>query len=150
MKSERLYRFAVIVIALFGLYSCSQEDPVGPEPQPVEHTEAVKELIRICPENSEVRRLLEHSIQQAAAINPDRRYNPAQTFDEFCAFVDRNVRCLPWDVMLNPAPNDYGRSLYGRVDQGVGYFWFVVDQPLDELRDRGYYYPTVEFVEPFS
>ena len=150
MRSERLYRFAVIVIALFGLYSCSQEDPVGPEPQPVEHTEAVKELIRICPENSEVRRLLEHSIQQAAAINPDRRYNPAQTFDEFCTFVDRNVRCLPWDVMLYPAPNDYGRSLYGRVDQGVGYFWFVVDQPLDELRDRGYYYPTVEFVEPFS
>ena len=97
-----------------------------------------------------MRRLLEHSIRQAAIVNPDRRYNPAQTFDEFCAFVDRNVRCLPWDVMLNPAPNDYGRSLYGRVDQGIGYFWFVVDQPLDELRDRGYYYPTVEFVEPFS
>ena len=144
------YRFAMVVIVCFGLYSCSQDDTVGPEPQPVEHTEAVKELIRICPENSEVRQLLEHSIHQAAAVNPDRRYNPAQTFDEFCTFVDRNIRCMPWDVMLYPASTDNGSSLYSRVDQGVGYFWFVVDQPLDELRDRGYYYPTVEFVEPFS
>lgn len=150
MKSAFFHRFAIIVIVTFGLYSCSQDDSIGPEPQPVEHTEAVKELIRICPENSEVRRLLEHSIRQAATVNPDRQYNPAQTFDEFCTFVDRNIRCIPWDVMLYPAPNDYGRSLYGRVDQGIGYFWFVVDQPLDELRDRGYYYPTVEFVEPFS
>ena len=150
VRSEVFYRFAMVVIVCFGLYSCSQDDTVGPEPQPVEHTEAVKELIRICPENSEVRQLLEKSIHQAAAVNPDRRYNPAQTFDEFCTFVDRNVRCMPWDVMLYPASTDNGSSLYSRVDQGVGYFWFVVDQPLDELRDRGYYYPTVEFVEPFS
>ena len=150
VRSEVFYRFAMVVIVCFGLYSCSQDDTVGPEPQPVEHTEAVKELIRICPENSEVRQLLEKSIHQAAAVNPDRRYNPAQTFDEFCTFVDRNIRCMPWDVMLYPASTDNGSSLYSRVDQGVGYFWFVVDQPLDELRDRGYYYPTVEFVEPFS
>jgi phosphatidylserine decarboxylase precursor len=52
--------------------------------------------------------------------------------------------------MIHPAPTDYGRSLYGRTDQGIGYFWFVVDQPLDELRDRGFFYPTIEFVEPFS
>ena len=52
--------------------------------------------------------------------------------------------------MIHQAPSDYGRSLYGRTDQGIGYFWFIVDQPLDELRDRGYFYPTVEFVEPFA
>ena len=106
--------------------------------------------MEICNTNSEVRRLLQHAISQAAEINPDRRYNPAQTLEEFYTFVDRNVRCLPWDVMLNPSPTEYGQSLYGRVDQGIGYFWFVVDQPLDELRDRGYFYPTVEFVEPFA
>lgn len=145
-------RIIIIVLVVFGLFSCTQEDnPLPPAPQPVpEHTVAVQELIRISPEGSEVRQLLEHAIRQAADINPDRRYNPAQTFDEFCDFVDHNVRCLPWDVMLHQAPNDYGRSLYGRTDQGVGYFWFVVDQPLDELRDRGFFYPTVEFVEPFA
>ena len=104
----------------------------------------------ICQHNAEVKALLTHAIAQAATINPDRHYNPAQTLDEFYDFIDWNVRQLPWDVMIHPAPNDYGRSLYGRTDQGIGYFWFIIDQPLDELRDRGYFYPTIEFVEPFS
>lgn len=114
------------------------------------HTEAVVALQRICNENAEVKRLLEHAIAQAATVNPDRNYNPAQTLDEFYDFVDRNVRCLPWDVMPTASPTAYGQSLYGRTDQGIGYFWFVVDQPLKELEGRGYYYPTVEFVEPFA
>ena len=143
-------RYHLIVLFVTLLYTaCTVDDNPAPQPQP-EHTKAVKELIEICNQGSEVRRLLQHAISQAAEINPDRRYNPAQTLDEFYTFVDRNVRCLPWDVMLNPSPTDYGQSLYGRVDQGIGYFWFVVDQPLDELRDRGFFYPTVEFVEPFT
>lgn len=147
LRQCSLWLLATVLSVL--LASCSVDD--NPAPQPVrEHTPAVRELIAISPEGSEVRRLLEHAISQAAAINPDRRYNPAQTFDEFCDFVDRNVRCLPWDVMIHPSPTDYGRSLYGRTDQGIGYFWFVVDQPLDELRDRGFFYPTIEFVEPFA
>ncbi len=133
---------AVLSVALF---TCCVKDP--PE---VPHTPAVRALIDICEKNDEVRDLLEHAISQAAAINPDRDYNPAQTLEEFYSFVDRNVRCLPWDVMLKPSPTEYGRSLYGRADQGTGYFWFVVDQPLEELEGRGYFYPTVEFVEPFS
>lgn len=146
-KTLRLLAFTTILCFLYT--SCSVEDnPVVP-PQK-QHTEAVNELIRICNENTEVRQLLEQAISQAAVINPDRRYNPAQNFDEFCDFVDRNIRCLPWDVMPYPAPGTYGQSLYGRVDQGIGYFWFVVDQPLEALKDRGFYYPTVEFVEPFA
>ena len=132
------------------LASCSTDGDDLPIPPQKEHTEAVTALMRICEQNDEIRQLLEHSISQAASINPDRQYNPAQTLTEFYDFVDWNVRQLPWDVMIHQAPSDYGRSLYGRTDQGVGYFWFVVDQPLDELRDRGYYYPTVEFVEPFA
>lgn len=146
-KTLRLLVFTTLLC--FFYTSCSVEDnPVVP-PQK-QHTEAVNELIRICNENTEVRQLLEQAISQAAVINPDRRYNPAQNFDEFCDFVDRNIRCLPWDVMPYPAPGTYGQSLYGRVDQGIGYFWFVVDQPLEALKDRGFYYPTVEFVEPFA
>lgn len=145
---RRQYYLLVLFFTL--LYTaCTVDDTPVPEPQP-QHTKAVSELIDICNKNAEVRGLLEHAIRQAADINPDRRYNPAQTLEEFYAFVDRNVRCLPWDVMLNPSPTEYGQSLYGRVDQGIGYFWFVVDQPLDELRDRGFFYPTVEFVEPFA
>lgn len=147
-KSLSLIARLLLLVGVL-MVSCTDEDPVVPEPER-EHTEATKALIRICNENAEVKALLEHAIRQAASINPDRRYNPAQTLTEFYDFVDWNVRQLPWDVMIDPAPNDYGRSLYGRTDQGIGYFWFIVDQPLEELSDRGYFYPTVEFVEPFS
>lgn len=125
------------------------EDLLPPKKQYT--TRAVKDLVAMCESNAEVKRLLTQSITQAAAINPDRRYNPAQSLDEFYDFVEWNVRQLPWDVMIHQAPSDYGRSLYGRTDQGIGYFWFLVQQPLEELKKRGYYYyPTVEFVEPFA
>jgi hypothetical protein len=107
------------------LTSCSEDDGYQPSPTPITpHTKPVQELIRICDESTEVRQLLQHSISQAAAVNPDRDYNPAQTLDEFFNFIDRNVRCLPWDVMIHPSPTAYGKSLYGRTDQGIGYFWF--------------------------
>ena len=131
------------------LIGCQLEQPIE-NPVNKEHTTAVNELIKICNENAEISQLLQHAISQAASINPDRRYNPAQTLSEFYDFIDHNVRALPWEVMTTTPPNEYGRSLYGRIDQGIGYFWFVVDQPLDELRDRGFFYPTVEFVEPFA
>ncbi len=153
MKQVKLWLLAILLVVGFAgvLTSCSSEDsPIEDFPPQKEHTEAVRELIHICNENAEVRQLLEHAISQAATINPDRQFNPAQTLEEFYDFVDWNVRHLPWEVMTTLSPTKYGQSLYGRADQGVGYFWFVVDQPLEELKDRGYYYPTVEFVEPFA
>ena len=149
MKEVKIWMLAVILIFCGIITSCSNED-TSANPSQQEHTPAVTELIRICNENAEVKQLLEHAIRQAATINPDPDYNPAQTLTAFYDFVDRNVRCLPWDVMIHPSPNEYGQSLYGRTDQGIGYFWFVVDQPLEELNDRGFFYPTIEFVEPFA
>ena len=151
MVKKRLHLWLLLSVLLCStLFSaCANDDTpvVSPEPP---HSEATKALIKICNENAEVKSLLQHAIAQAAKINPDRSYNPAQSLDEFYDFIDWNVRQLPWDVMIHQAPNAYGRSLYGRTDQGIGYFWFIVDQPLDELRDRGFFYPTVEFVEPFA
>lgn len=151
MVKKRLHLWLLLSVLLCStLFSaCANDDTpvVFPEPP---HSEATKALIKICNENAEVKSLLQHAIAQAAKINPDRSYNPAQSLDEFYDFIDWNVRQLPWDVMIHQAPNAYGRSLYGRTDQGIGYFWFIVDQPLDELRDRGFFYPTVEFVEPFA
>ncbi|MCR4582986.1 MAG: phosphatidylserine decarboxylase [Prevotella sp.] len=145
-----LVRSLLAVCCLTLLGACSVDDtPAAPEPQQ-SHTEAVNALIRLLDDHAEVKVLLEKSIARAAAVNPDRLYNPAQSLTEFYDFVDWNVRQLPWEVMVHQAPSDYGRSLYGRADQGVGYFWFLVQQPLEELEGRGYYYPTVEFVEPFA
>lgn len=148
-KRINLWLLLAVVLCSTLFTACSNDDdPVVPPTQ--QRTEATKALIKICNENAEVKSLLEHAIAQAAEINPDRRYNPAQSLDEFYDFIDWNVRQLPWDVMIHHSPDEYGRTLYGRTDQGVGYFWFIVDQPLDELKDRGFFYPTVEFVEPFA
>ena len=147
MRQVKLWMLACCLIVLA---ACSNDDtPITPEKER-QHTEAVSELIRLMDGNPDVKALLEKSIAKAAAVNPDRRYNPAQTLTEFYDFVDWNVRQLPWGVMIYQAPSEYGQSLYGRTDQGVGYFWFLVQQPLEELEGRGYYYPTVEFVEPFA
>ena len=140
---------AVVLCSTLFTACANYDDPVEPTPAP-KRTEATEALIKICNENGEVKSLLDHAIAQAAEINPDRRYNPAQSLDEFYDFIDWNVRQLPWDVMIHHSPDEYGRTLYGRTDQGVGYFWFIVDQPLDELKDRGFFYPIVEFVEPFA
>lgn len=152
MKNKFLYRFLLLLslCCAFGFVACTDDDePI--EIRPHHDSQYAGQMLRdICDANPEVRSLLSKSIAQAAAINPDRDYNPVQSLEEFYDFIDYNVVRLPWDVMPTPAPNDYGRSLYGRTDQGVGYFWFLVDQPLDELRGRGYFYPTVEFVEPFA
>jgi phosphatidylserine decarboxylase precursor len=150
--NKKIYLWLLPAVVLYSTLftACANyDDPVEPTPAP-KRTEATEALIKICNENAEVKSLLEHAIAQAAEINPDRRYNPAQSLDEFYDFIDWNVRQLPWDVMIHHSPDEYGRTLYGRTDQGVGYFWFIVDQPLDELKDRGFFYPTVEFVEPFA
>ncbi|MGX8682331.1 MAG: phosphatidylserine decarboxylase [Bacteroidales bacterium] len=154
MEMKTIDRWKLVAMAWLCavLVACSVDDdptvPYNPEDVNPPHTEAVNELIKICETNSEVKQLLEHAIRQAKEINPDVKYNPAQTLDEFFTFIDWNIRALPWDVMTGLIADH--PSLYSRVDQGVGYFWFVVDQPLDELKDRGFFYPTVEFVEPFA
>ena len=120
-KTIDILRLTTIVCCLAVMVACSNDDtPIVPEPQK-QHTEAVSELIRLLNGNPEVKALLEKSITKAAKVNPDRRYNPAQTLTEFYDFVDWNVRQLPWDVMIHQAPGDYGKSLYGRTDQGVGF-----------------------------
>jgi len=149
MKKLCLWSIFVFLLCNTLFTACTVEDNPVLQPER-QHTEATNALIDICNRNAEIKLLLEHAIAQAAEINPDRKYNPAQSLSEFYDFIDWNVRQLPWDVMIHQAPSAYGHSLYGRTDQGIGYFWFIVDQPLDELRNRGYFYPTVEFVEPFA
>ena len=43
-----------------------------------------------------------------------------------------------------------GRTLYDKIDQSVDYFYFILDMSLDELKDRGLYYPTLQYIEPFA
>ncbi len=89
----------------------------------------------------DLRRLLEQSLAQAAIANPHRETNPVQTVEEWYAYVERFARCTPWQGM------DIGEdaSFFRRIDQNIGYFYFLLDQPLDALRDKGYIYPSLQY-----
>ena len=89
----------------------------------------------------DLRALLEQSLARAAKENPHMETNPVRTIAQWCAYVERFAHCMPWQAM------DVGEdhSFFRRIDQNIGYFYFLLDQPLDALRDKGYIYPSLQY-----
>ena len=102
------------------------------------------ELIELVSSGAELKNLLIKSIAKAKAINPDRDTNPAQSLEEFFDFVEWSRTTLPRFLLKLPE----GSSLYDHMDQGVDYMYFLLDQPLEELEDKGYYFPSLQYHEP--
>ena len=73
--------------------------------------------------NSDLRQLLERRLQQAAIENPHRETNPVRTIEDWCAYVERFRHQMPWQTM------DIGEdaSFFRRIDQNIGYFYFLLD-----------------------
>ena len=94
----------------------------------------------------DLRNLLEQSLKQAAAANPHMETNPVRTVEQWCAYVERFAHSMPWQTM------DIGEdaSFFRRIDQNIGYFYFLIDQPLDALKDRGYIYPSLQYEPRFA
>ena len=131
---------AILVgVGIYYAFYCNQKS----EPQ---HEPWTQELIDSLDNNPTAKQLLVKAIDIAKTINPDHETNPAQTLDEYYAYLDWSAKCLPWSVIPQPV----GRTLYDKIDQSVDYFYFILDIPLDELRDSdGLYYPTLQYIEPF-
>lgn len=89
----------------------------------------------------ELQHLLEQSLAQAAIANPHRETNPVRTIDDWCAYVERFLYLMPWQGM------DIGEdaSFFRRIDQNIGYFYFLLDQPLEALKNKGYIYPSLQY-----
>jgi len=94
--------------------------------------------------SSELKRMLTESLAKAKEINPDRDTNPAQSLEEFYDFVEWSQTTLPRFILKLPT----GASLYDHMDQGVDYFYFLLDQPLPELEGKGYYHNSLQYHEP--
>lgn len=109
------------------------------------HLAITKELMALLDADPSLKALLERSIAAAAAANPNTDTNPAQTLEEYFDFVDRVSTAMPWEVN----PSRRYSSLYWRIDQGMGCFYFISDQPLEELEGLGYYHPSLMYHEPF-
>lgn len=104
------------------------------------------ELIAIVESDANIRSLLLASIEQAKHINPDKNSNPAQTLEAYYAFIGYMEKAMPWALL----PKMNYPDLYQRMDQGLCYFYFINDQPLPQLENKGYYNNSLQYVEPYA
>ena len=137
-KSSFILSLALALLMTAGLTACKSDQP--------KHEPWTQELIDALEQDTIAKALLIKSIDIARSINPDPATNPSQSLEDYYNYLDWSTKCLPWSVIPQPA----GRTLYDKIDQSVDYFYFVLDIPLDELRDRDLYYPSIQYIEPFA
>ena len=142
MKRYSFWAFVLVVLMTLGFASCKNNESVQ-----AKHEPWTQELIDALEKDTAAKALLIKSIEIAKAINPDPATNPAQSLELYYDYLDWSTKCLPWSIIPQPV----GRKLYDQIDQSVDYFYFVLDMPLDELKDReGLYYPSIQYIEPFK
>jgi len=110
------------------------------------HGPAALELKRLVAVDPEVKRLLIASIEKARLTNPDPSTNPAQTLEQYFDFVSWAEHAIPARLIAANAD----ATLYQRIDQSLGYLYFVCDQPLSELEGRGYLNNSLQYVESYN
>ena len=110
----------------------------------VERTKTSTSFREVMINNPDIQILVEKSIKQASIINPDRTTNPVQSLDELYGFLDYTVTCMPWNIM----PEERYGSFSTKCDQSILYVYWLLDQPLEELKDKELFYPSVEYLEP--
>ena len=101
----------------------------------------VARLRHLLEEDAELRQLAEQSLAQAAQANPHLHTNPVRSLDDWFAYMEYFLHHMPWQNL------DLGEdsSFFRRIDQNIGYFYYLIDQPLDALKGRGYWYPSLQY-----
>ena len=90
--------------------------------------------------------MLESSLQKAKDINPDRNSNPAQTLEEYFQFVTWTETTMPWAIVKK---EEYP-AIFDNIFQGLGAFYFLIDQPLPELEGMGLVNNSLQYYQPFA
>lgn len=134
----------LVAFIFFFLFSLNLSAQVGGSGQ-VKHEPITQQLITMVEHNAELKKMLVESIEAAKKINPDRTMNPAQSLEEYYAFIDWAAKAMPWSILPDlPYP-----ELYEQIDQSLDYFYFINDQPLAELKGKGYYNNSIQYYEPY-
>lgn len=109
------------------------------------HKQITRDLIDLVEKNPDIGSMLEASIAEAKETNPDLKTNPVQSLSDYYDFIDRASELIPQDVLENPSDLTSDQIL-----QSICYFYFLVDQPLPELENKGLYKNAIQYYEPFS
>ncbi|MBL4604228.1 MAG: phosphatidylserine decarboxylase [Flavobacteriaceae bacterium] len=139
MKKHYSILFSLLIVVLFSCKNGNKHDYS-------KYGSKTIELINIVNSNPEIKSMLLASIEKAKEINPDKKTNPAQNLEEYYEFVSWSENAMPWQFL----EVDYAITLYDKIDQSLCYFFFINDQPLDELEGKGYFNNSLQYHEPYK
>lgn len=143
-----LGRVSASVLALLLCVSCGEPPPVVPPPTPTQGppAESAGALRKAVEADAELKRLLTKAIEEGRRINPDPQTNPAQTLEQYYDFVSFAERATPANL-IKSAPD---ATLFQRIDQSLGYLYFISDIPLDDLKGRGYFNNSLQYLDAYN
>jgi len=144
MKAKKSLSLLLFIVALCSFLSISAFAQSN-MPAQTKHELITRQLITMVEHNAEIKKLLIRSIEKAKMINPDKVTNPAQTLEEYYGFIDWAAKAMPWSIL----PALPYSQLYDQIDQSLDYFYFINDQPLTELKNKGYYNNSLQYHEPY-
>lgn len=141
MKKERVLSNEVIPMgAILSAGFLAQSQMAGRK-----HSETTRSLIELVEKYPELKELLKESIEKAREANPDLVTNPVRNLEEYYSFIDWSLRAMPWGVIRKSGNS----TPYDNIRQSIHYFYFINDQPLEQLKGRGYYNNSVQYYEPY-
>src|SRR5689334_799878 len=145
-KSHRLYysrlfccAYFVIISILFAFCNNGATQPEN------SYGAKTKELLTIVEKYPKIKSLLTHAISRGREINPDTTTNPVKNLNDFYRFISWAETAMPWDLIQHSEH----ATLYNRIDQSLGYLFFITDIPLPELKGKGYFNNSLQYEEPF-
>jgi len=109
------------------------------------HKQITQDLIDLVKNNPEIKPMLEASIAEAKKHNPDPKTNPVQNLSDYYDYLDSASELIPQNVLENPA-----NLIREQILQSLCYFYFLIDQPLPELKDKGLFKNSLQYYQPFS
>lgn len=110
------------------------------------HSETTRSLMELVEKHPELEKLLKQSIEKAKQANPDLVTNPVRNLEQYYSFIDWSLRAMPWDIIRKSG----NPTTYDNIRQSIHYFYFLNDQPLEQLKGRGYYNNSLQYYEPYS
>ena len=108
------------------------------------HKPITRELINLVEKYPEIRNMLEASIAEAKKINPDPKTNPVQNLSDYYDYIDSASELIPQNVLENPT-----NLIHEQILQSACYFYFLIDQPLPELKGKGLFKNSIQYYKPF-
>jgi len=131
------------IVAIFLLSSCNGSDSSTKKDS---YGEATRELIELVDKNPDLKSMLTASIEKARQVNPDTNTNPVQSLDKYYEFASKAETSMPWAV----AKTEQGSLPLENMFKFLCQFYFVVDQPLPELKGEGTFNSSLQYAEPFA